>query len=73
MKKVETYLGTIEGDSMTEEQQQNVALLLWKCLPSKAGFAQRLDAFLVEKMESEKETKFTVPQYIADAINHLVS
>lgn len=73
MKKVETYLDTIEGDSMTEEQQQNVALLLWKCLPSKAGFAQRLDAFLVEKMESEKETKFTVPQYIADAINHLVS
>ena len=49
------------------------ASLHWKCLPSKAGFAQRLDAFLVEKMESEKETKFTVPQYIADAINHLVS
>ena len=72
IKKVDTYLGTIDGDNLTDEQQQNVALLLWKCLPGKAGFAQRLDAFLVEKMETKESVKFTVPSYIQDAIKHLV-
>lgn len=72
IKKVDTYLGTIDGNNLTDEQQQNVALLLWKCLPGKAGFAQRLDAFLVEKMETKESVKFTVPSYIQDAIKHLV-
>lgn len=72
IKKVETYLNTIDGDNLNEEQQQNTALLLWKCLPSKAGFAQRLDNYILDKIESKEDVKFTVPQYIANAINHLV-
>lgn len=70
--KVDTYLGSLGNGIMSDEQQQNVALLLWKCLPGKAGFAQTLNAFLLDKLESGGDVKFTVPSYICDAINHLV-
>ena len=70
--KVNAYLTTIGDDVMSEEQQQNVALLMWKCLPDKAEFAQTLNAFLLEKMEAENEMKFAIPLYILNAINHLI-
>ena len=63
---------TLGDRDMTEEEQQNVALLLWKCLPGKAGFAQTLNAFLLDKMEADSAVKFTVPTYIQNAINHLI-
>ena len=69
---VNAYLTTIGDSILNEEQQQNVALLMWKCLPGKAEFAQTLNAFLLDKMEVEKDIKFTVPIYIQDAINHLI-
>ena len=69
---VNAYLTTIGDSILNEEQQQNVALLMWKCLPGKAEFAQTLNAFLLDKMEVEKVIKFTVPIYIQDAINHLI-
>lgn len=72
VEKVDAYISTIDGDNLNEEQQQNVALLLWKCLSGKAGFAQRLDAYLIEKIETKEDVKFAVPKYICDAINHLV-
>ena len=69
---VEQYINSLENDELTEVEQQNVALLLWKCLPSKAGFAQTLNAFLLDKMATDANVKFTVPSYIQDAITHLV-
>lgn len=72
VNKVEAYLATFGDAEMTEEQQQNVALLLWKCLPEKAEFAQELSAFLLEKKAVGGEVKFAVPPYIQDAVNHLV-
>lgn len=72
VSKVEAYMATIGEEDMTEEQQQNVALLLWKCLPEKAGFAQELSAFLLEKKAAGGEVKFTIPPYIQEAVNHLV-
>lgn len=69
---VDTYLGTLGEGAMSDEQQQNVALLMWKCIPCKAGFAQTLNAFLLDKLESGGDMKFMVPSYICDAINHLV-
>lgn len=70
--KVDEYMTTLGDRDMTEEEQQNVALLLWKCLPGKAGFAQTLNAFLLDKMEADGAVKFTVPTYIQNAINHLI-
>ena len=70
--KVDEYMTTLGDRDMTEEEQQNVALLLWKCQPGKAGFAQTLNAFLLDKMEADGDVKFTVPTYIQNAINHLI-
>ena len=70
--KVDDYMATLGGRNMTEEEQQNVALLMWKCLPGKAGFAQSLNSFLLDKMETGGDVKFKVPMYIQEAINHLI-
>ncbi len=70
--KVNNYLQGLADRDLTEEEQQNVALLMWKCLPGKAGFAQKLNSFLLNKMGTGGDVKFIVPGYIQEAINHLV-
>lgn len=70
--KVNAYINSLGKRDMNEEEQQNVALLMWKCLPGKAGFAQTLNTFLLEKIDSRDDVKFTVPNYIQEAINHLI-
>lgn len=72
IKKVDSYMSGFGNRDMSDEEQQNVALLMWKCLPGKAEFAQRLNSFLLDKKEEGGDMKFTVPEYIQDAINHLV-
>jgi putative ATP-dependent endonuclease of OLD family len=70
--KVNDYMAMLGDIDMSDEQQQNIALLMWKCLPSKAEFAQTLNAFLLEKIEAGEDVKFTIPQYIKNAIDHLI-
>ena len=70
--KVDSYMVGLGDRNMSEEEQQNVALLMWKCLPGKAEFAQILNSFLLEKYEEGGDIKFTLPLYIQDAITHLV-
>ena len=70
--EVDAYMASLGDGNMNDIEQQNVALLMWKCLPSKAWFAQTLNAFLVEKMNAGGENKFKVPSYIQEAITHLV-
>lgn len=70
--KVDSYMVGLGDRNMSEEEQHNVALLMWKCLPGKAEFAQILNSFLLEKYEEGGDIKFTLPFYIQDAITHLV-
>lgn len=70
--KVEAYIDSIGERDLNDVEQQNVALLMWKCLPGKAGFAQTLNSFLIDKIEAGGDVKFTVPTYIQEAISHLV-
>ena len=70
--KVDSYMAGIGDRDMDDTEQQNVALLMWKCLPGKAEFAQTLNSFLLDKKEESGEIKFTLPPYIQDAIIHLV-
>lgn len=70
--KVEAYIDSTGGQNLNDMEQQNVALLMWKCLPRKAGFAQTLNSFLLDKIGEGGDVKFTVPTYIQDAISHLV-
>lgn len=69
---VNTYMDQVAGINMNDEEQQNVALLMWKCLPGKAEFAQNLNSFLLDKIYEGVDIKFNVPTYIKDAINHLI-
>ena len=69
---VDAYMEKLCDGHMSEEEQQNVALLMWKCLPGKAGFAQELNLFLLDKIGNEVTRKFNVPSYIEEAINHLI-
>lgn len=62
----------LEDRDMNEVEQQNVALLMWKCIPGKAGFAQILNSFLLDKIDEAEEIKFSLPQYIQNAITFLV-
>lgn len=71
--KVDFYMTELGDRDLSEEEQQNVALLMWKCLPGKAEFAQTLNSFLLDKIDEEGEIKFTIPQYIQKAITHLIS
>lgn len=70
--KVEAYIDSIGESDLNDVEQQNVALLMWKCIPGKAGFAQTLNSFLIDKIETGSNVKFTVPTYIQEAISHLV-
>lgn len=70
--KVEAYIDSIGERDLNDIEQQNVALLMWKCLPGKAEFAQTLNSFLIDKIETGDDVKFTVPTYIQEAISHLV-
>ncbi len=72
IEKVNTYMAGFEDYDMSEVEQQNVALLMWKCLPEKAEFAQTLNAFLLDKIDKDGEIMFTIPQYIQDSITHLI-
>jgi len=72
INKVDSYMTGLGEGEMSEVEQQNVALLMWKCLPSKAEFAQTLNSFLLDKKGIGGDIKFTLPPYIQDAITHLV-
>lgn len=72
IRKVNIFLQGLGDRDLTKDEQQYVALLMWKCLPGKAGFAQNLNSFLRNKMDAGGDVKFTVPDYIQEAINHLV-
>lgn len=68
---VDTYIETIASVNLSVDQQKNVALLMWKCLPSKSEFAQNLSIYLETELNNHTLV-FEVPQYIKDAVNHLV-
>ena len=67
---VDNYIATIAAANLTIDQK-NVALLLWKCLPSKSEFAQNLSIYLETELNNHTLV-FEVPQYIKNAVNHLV-
>ena len=68
---VDNYIATIATANLTADEKKNVALLLWKCLPSKSEFAQNLSIYLETELNSHTLV-FELPQYIKNAINHLV-
>lgn len=71
MAVVDGYIASIASPNLTITQQQNIAILMWKCLPAKSEFAQNLTLYLDSEL-AKGTLIFDIPQYIQTAINHLV-
>lgn len=72
LAKVTTYIDSIQGNNFTPERKENIAILLWKCLPGKAEFAQELANAIIDNLRTENKKDFKVPDYLADAIKFLI-
>ncbi len=73
--KVESYINSLDNKEnrdnkdYTDDEQSNIAILLWKSMPDKSTFAQDFIEYLDEL---DKESKaFNVPEYISEAIDFL--
>lgn len=64
------YIDTLPNDELNETEQEKIAILLWKSLPSKAKFAQKFSYYLIKNIELAKRT-FSIPTYILNGLNHL--
>lgn len=68
---VTTYLSGLQETLATAEQEK-LAILLWKCMPGKAAFAQDFSLHIISNLDDAKKD-FKVPGYIITAFNHLKS
>jgi len=69
IQKVKGFIDMLNEDLDTI-QQEKVAILLWKALPPKAFFAQKLALHIINNIDDAK-VSFSVPAYIKTAFNHL--
>lgn len=70
--KVVTYMESLGDKLFTNEEQINIALLLWKSMPGKSEFAQDFIQYLDDLKAEEKQVNFTVPTYMKNAIEFLI-
>jgi putative ATP-dependent endonuclease of OLD family len=66
---MDTYLSSLKSN-FSKQEQEKLAILMWKCMPSKAVFAQDFALHIIENI-AEAKTSFVVPPYIVKAFNHL--
>lgn len=71
MAHVQTFLLTLP-ENLNQQQKEKLAILLWKCLPGKAVFAQDFSIYIIENLAAAKAS-FNVPVYIKEAFTHLTS
>lgn len=70
--EVEKYIKSIKSDKLSDDEQMEISLLLWKCMPGKSDFAQGFIEYIEEQQESEGAINFIIPQYMIDAIDFLI-
>lgn len=70
IKKIIAYMSTFTNDVMTDDEVRKVAILLWKCFPTKAEFAQDFSIYVLDNLDDAKAS-FKVPTYILNALNHI--
>ena len=64
------YIDSIDGDVLSDIEQEKIAILLWKSLQSKSNFAQDFSHHIIKNIDVARDT-FSVPKYIIDGLNHL--
>lgn len=70
MTHVVTFLATLP-ENLNVQQKWQIAILLWKCMPGKAVFAQDFSIYIIDNLADAKNT-FKVPVYIKAAFAHLI-
>ena len=70
MAHVTTFLATLP-ENLNTNQKEQIAILLWKCMPGKAVFAQDFSIHIIENLTDAKAS-FKVPSYIKAAFAHLI-
>ena len=70
--EVEKYIKSIKSDKLSDDEQMEISLLLWKCMPGKSDFAQGFIEYIEEQQKSEGAINFIIPQYMIDAIDFLI-
>lgn len=71
VNKVRAYMDMVGDEGFTQDEQINIALLLWKCMPKKSEFAQDFILYLEDLKAEGKPVNFIVPAYIKSAIDFL--
>ena len=71
VNKVVAYMDTLGDRVFTKEEQINIALLMWKCMPGKSEFAQDFIQYLDELKINGQDIVFKVPTYMKNAIDFL--
>lgn len=60
------------GTKFSKEERERLGILMWKCMPGKAVFAQDFALHIIENL-AEAKASFIVPPYIVKAFEHLKS
>jgi len=68
--KIQEYLATLANNVFSLEEQQKLAILVWKALPSKAAFAQEFSLTLETAVQNQETIIFNVPTYLTKSIKH---
>lgn len=63
------YLSLLSA-TFSPQEKQKLAILMWKCMPGKATFAQDFSLYIMENIADAK-ANFSVPKYIINAFDHL--
>ncbi|PWU70434.1 ATP-dependent nuclease [Gracilibacillus dipsosauri] len=69
LTQIQSYIEQCPS-TLTDIYKTNIAMLMWKALPSKAEFAQDFAYFLLQYKDDERYN-FNIPNYIRDSFNHL--
>jgi len=71
---IDAYVTALPNPTFGLADQQKIAILIWKALPSKAEFAQNFSIALEDEIKRAKAANekvvFTVPPYIIKAVDH---
>jgi putative ATP-dependent endonuclease of OLD family len=65
--KIINYLNILPRDILEQAEQDKIAILLWKCLPAKAVFAQNFSLHILGNLK-EAKVSFIIPNYIIEGL-----
>jgi putative ATP-dependent endonuclease of OLD family len=69
-KLISQYVASLPNENFSKPEKEKLAILVWKCLPTKAEFAQDFSLALETSILNGDPIIFNVPKYLLKAIKH---